>query len=150
MGPEHTENQQYMPATMLTIVSANVRGFHTNFGELTHNVINRNRAYIVFVCETFLDGSVTQNYGRVRGYSTWTRKDRSTQGGGVAFCYKENLNIQVLEPSVPVPRDSKLLGLEVGEKNGQNILCSSDHMAVLTKVHFRKPREESHTRVLWT
>ena len=42
----------------LCIVSANLRGFHTNVGELTHRFILPNNADIVFVCETFLDSSV--------------------------------------------------------------------------------------------
>ena len=89
----------------LKIVSANLRGFHTNVGELTHNVIVKNRADVVFVCETFLDNTVPLSYARVRGYSTWQRKDRSTQGGGVAFCFKDTLSVQVIELSEPVPRD---------------------------------------------
>ena len=60
-------------------------------------MIIKNRADVVFVCETFLDDKVPVNYARVRGYSSWLRRDRSTQGGGVAFCYKETLNIQVIE-----------------------------------------------------
>ena len=106
----------------LRIVSANVRGFHTNVGELTHSVIKQ-RADIVFVCETFLDDKIPQNYARIRGYSTWVRKDRSTQGGGVAFCHKESLNVQVVKPSVPVPQDLELLTLKVTDINGKGLLC---------------------------
>ena len=52
----------------LRIVSANVRGFHTNVGELTHRFILKNNADLVFVCETFLDDSVPKTYARVKGY----------------------------------------------------------------------------------
>ena len=50
----------------LTIVSTNVRGFHTNIVELTHNVITRHRADIVFMFETFLDDNVLPSYARIR------------------------------------------------------------------------------------
>ena len=65
----------------LTIVSANVRGFHNNIAELTHSVIIKHREDKLFVCEIFLDNSVPTSYTRIRGYSAWLRKDRSTQGG---------------------------------------------------------------------
>ncbi|XP_045137187.1 uncharacterized protein LOC123519749 [Portunus trituberculatus] len=243
MAGRHTKSRPYMlPNNELTIVSANVRGFHTNIGELTHSAINRHRADIVFVCETFLDDSVPQTYARVRGYSPWVRKDRSTQGGGMAFCYKDTVNVQVVEPPVPVPRELEFLTLKVTDRDSKGVLvvgcyrppsqgtavidflsanldammtasqcdkvlivgdlnqhtvrnafnsllvvhdlqnfvtfpthrsgssldpvvtdlpahtvrCSpldfvgtSDHVAVLTKLHFRKPREECHTRTLW-
>lgn len=226
----------------LKIVSANIRGFHTNVGELTHNVIVKNRADVVFVCETFLDNKVPSNYARVRGYSTWQRKDRSTQGGGVAFCFKDTLSVQLLDPCEPVPRDLELLMLKISDRSGKHLLCigcyrppwqgtalfdyltanidalmvanrcenimiigdlnqntvreaftsltvvhdlhnhvtfpthisgssldpvvtdlppntvqcsslgfvgTSDHVAVLTKIKFERPREESYTRTLW-
>lgn len=224
------------------IVSANLRGFHTNVGELTHTVIRKISADIVFVCETFLDDRVPANYARVKGYSAWLRKDRNCQGGGVAFCFKESLNVQVVEPPVPAPRELELLILKVTDAHGKGLLCigcyrpptqgavlldyltenidnmmvanqcesvviigdlnqhivrdafntllvvhdlknyvtfpthssgssldpvvtdlpphsvqcspldfvgTSDHVAVLTKIHFRRPPEESHTRTLW-
>lgn len=43
---------------MRGIVSANLRGFHTNVGELTHSFAKVNNADIVFVSETFLDNNV--------------------------------------------------------------------------------------------
>ncbi|MPC35797.1 hypothetical protein E2C01_029233 [Portunus trituberculatus] len=79
----------------LTIVLANVRGFHTNIVELTHRAITRKKADIVFVCGT-LNDSIPPSYARVRGYSPWIKKDRSIRGGGVAFCYKECVNVQVV------------------------------------------------------
>ena len=51
----------------LNIVSANVRGFHTNVGELTHKFVRGNDADIVFVCEIFLDSRVPSNYARIKG-----------------------------------------------------------------------------------
>ena len=182
------------------------------------------------------------NYARVKGYTAWIRKDRSTQGGGVAFCHKESINAQLVEPPVPAPRELELLTLKVIDAHGKGLLCigcyrppsqgavlldyltenidsimvanqcsnviiigdlnqhavrnafntllvvhdltnyvtfpthrsgssldpvvtdlppqrvqsspldfvgTSDHVAVLTKIHFKRPREESHTRTLW-
>ncbi|MPC66707.1 hypothetical protein E2C01_060859 [Portunus trituberculatus] len=63
----------------LRIVSANVRGFHTNVGELTHRFVRTNKPDLVFVTETFLDDNIPSTYARIQGYSTWIRKDRSTQ-----------------------------------------------------------------------
>ena len=241
---DRTNTQPYVkPASSeLKIVSANVRGFHTNIGELTHSVIIKNQADVVFVCETFLDDKVPPNYARIRGYSQWIRKDRSTQGGGVAFCYKETVNLQVVEPQVHVPEVLELLTLKIIDSEGKGLLCvgcyrppsqgpalldfltvnldtimmanqcesvvivgdlnqhivrnafntllvvhdlhnhvtfpthssgssldpvvtdlpshtvqcqpldfvgTSDHMAVLTKIHFRRQREEHCTRTLW-
>lgn len=48
-------------------MSANVRGFHTNVGELTHRFIHVKKADIVFVSETFLDANVPASYARVKG-----------------------------------------------------------------------------------
>ena len=45
-----------------------MRGFHTNVGELTRNVIIKNNVDLVFVSETFLDDKVPSTYARVRGY----------------------------------------------------------------------------------
>ncbi|KAK8392744.1 hypothetical protein O3P69_014879 [Scylla paramamosain] len=86
---------------------------------------------------------VPDNYARVKGYSAWVRKDRSTQGGGVAFCYKETVSGQVVEPPTPVPGELELLALKITDSNGK------DHVAVLTRIQFRTPREESFTRTLW-
>ena len=244
MAPDHISTVRCHKADSsdLTIVSANVRGFHTNIGELTHSVIVRHRADVVFVSETFLDENVPPTYARVRGYSAWVRKDRSTHGGGVAFCFKDSVNAQVIVPPVPVPSELEILALKILDSESKGLLCigcyrppsqgsalmdfltvnldsmmtdskcdkviiigdlnqhivrdsfntllvvhnlynfvtfpthvsgssldpvvsdlardavqcepldfvgTSDHTAVLTKVHFRRPREESYTRTLW-
>ena len=90
-------------------------------GELTHRFILPNNADIVFVCETFLDSSVPQNYARIKGYTSWFRKDRSTQGGGVAFCYKSSLNAVVLDTPLPAGLEAIMLKL-VGD-GGRGTLC---------------------------
>lgn len=56
--------------SVLRIVSSNVRGFGANIAELTHNVIIKKDADIVFVCKTFLDDRVPRNHTRIQGYST--------------------------------------------------------------------------------
>ncbi|XP_045117635.1 uncharacterized protein LOC123508165 [Portunus trituberculatus] len=119
-----TTRRCYKPANSeLKIVSANVRGFHTNIGELTHSVIIKKNIDLVFVCETFLDAKVPSNYARIKGYSPWIRKDRSTQGGGVAFCFKETVNAQVVEPPTPIPGELELLTLKIIDSNGKGLLC---------------------------
>ena len=80
------------------IVSVNVIIFQTSLGDLTLSAITRHRADIFF--SPFLDNIVPPVYARIRGYSPWLRKDRSTQGGG-AFCHKETVNVQVVVPPRP-------------------------------------------------
>ena len=77
----------------------------------------------MFVREAFIDDKEPSTYARVRGYSTWIRKDRSTQDGGVAFYHKESLNVQVVEPALPVPRDLELITLKIIESNGKELFC---------------------------
>ncbi|MPC32059.1 hypothetical protein E2C01_025362 [Portunus trituberculatus] len=60
---------------------------------------------------TFLDSNVPANYAQIKGYSAWVRKDRSTQGGGVAFCYKASLNVVVLDTPIPVELEAIKLKL---------------------------------------
>ncbi|KAK8394244.1 hypothetical protein O3P69_006435 [Scylla paramamosain] len=140
---KHCAEELARPLTHQHLDRSNVRGFHTNIGELTHSVIIKNNVDLVFVCETFLDSKVPDKYARVKGYSAWVRKDRSTQGGGVAFCYKETVSAQVVEPPTPVPGELELLALKITGSNGK------DHVAVLTRIQFRTPREKSFTRTLW-
>ena len=81
----------------IRILSANVRGFRTNVGELTHNYILKHSADIIILCETFLDELIPKTFGTVPGYSRWYRKDRNEDGGGVALCHKEDIRLQVLD-----------------------------------------------------
>ncbi|KAK4315302.1 hypothetical protein Pmani_013473 [Petrolisthes manimaculis] len=99
----------------------NVRGFHTNVGELTHRFVQANKADIVFVCETFLDNNVTSGYARIKGYSSWVRKDRSTFGGGVALCFKNSLRVEVLD--TPIPADLEVILWKVCGDKDVGILC---------------------------
>lgn len=86
----------------LAILSANVRGFQTNVGELTHNFIIKHNIDFVVVVETFLDESVESTFAKIPGYSHWVRRDRlGMQGGGIAVCYKENIQVQTLNVQIP-------------------------------------------------
>ena len=105
----------------LSIVSANLRGFHTNVGELTHRFILTKKPDIVFVTETFLDDNIPSTYARIRGYSTWIRRDRSTQGGGVALCHKSSLDLTVLD--TPIPERLEIIIFKIKGAGGRGILC---------------------------
>lgn len=46
-----------------------------------------------------------------------------TQGGGVTFCYKETLNVRMIEPPEPGSRELELLALKITDNNGKGLLC---------------------------
>lgn len=98
-------------------MSANVRGFHANVGELKDRFVLPNNADIMFVCEAFLDGTVPDSYARVRGYASWIRKDHSTEGGGVAFCYEASPNVIFLSSHIPAELD--VLTLKIVDEGGR-------------------------------
>ena len=86
----------------LSIISANVRGFQTNVGELTHRLIIPENPDIVACVETFLNENIPENFGKVKGYSRWYRKDRvSGTYGGVAVCFKKNITFQEIKVAIP-------------------------------------------------
>ena len=85
----------------MKIISANIRGFRTNVGELTHSFIIKTNADIVFTSETFLDSQVAPNFATIPGYTPWHRRDRNEDGGGVALCHKVETRLQVLDEEVP-------------------------------------------------
>lgn len=86
----------------LTILSANVRGFQTNIGDLTHSHVIPHNPDIIATVETFLNPTVPENFGQISGFSKWHRKDR-TNGtfGGVAVCFRKALSVQLLEIDMP-------------------------------------------------
>lgn len=93
----HTHQQ----CNEIKIISANLRGFRTNIGELTHQFILKNKVDVVFVEETFLDDTVPKNFATIPGYTCWYRKDRNSSGGGIAMCHKKGIHIQILD--IPSP-----------------------------------------------
>ena len=109
------------PGNEIRIISANLRGFRTNVGELTHSCILKNKADIVFIVETFLDDLVPTNYATISGYSTWFRKDRDSQGGGIALCYRNGMQIQVLD--IPIPAGLEIMFFKLIDAKGRGTLC---------------------------
>ena len=96
-----------MAHTSLRILSANIRGFRTNVGELTHAVLT-NHADIVVAVETFLNDSCATTCDRIPGYSHWERQDRASgQGGGVAVCHRDGLQLQQL--TIPAPEGMEVM-----------------------------------------
>ena len=86
----------------LSILSANVCGLQTNVGELTHNFILKESVDFVVTFETFLTDDVEPTFGKIPGYSHWIRRDRQDmQGGGIAVCHRENMQVQTLPIQVP-------------------------------------------------
>ena len=86
----------------LSIISANVRGFQTNLGDLTHSFVLPLNPDIVATVETFLNPTVPDNYGKISGYTKWHRNDRTNRRcGGIAVCFKNSLHAQPLEVNMP-------------------------------------------------
>ena len=109
-----------MAPSSLKILSANIRGFRTNVGELTHAVL-RNSADIVVAIETFLNDNCVTSCDRIPGYSHWYRQDRATgQGGGVAVCHREGLQLQHL--SVPAPEEMEVMFFRLLLTDGTAVL----------------------------
>ena len=121
MQPNKQPRHLQSSTSELRILSANIRGFHTNVGELTHQFITKHKVDIAFVEETFLDGTVSPNYGKIPGYTSWHRKDRHTQGGGVALCFKKNLHIQLID--YPTPDNLEMLIFKYIDRDLGTILC---------------------------
>lgn len=106
----------------LTILTANVRGFRTNVGELTHTALTQH-ADIVVAVETFLDDSCVTTCDKITGYSHWTRRDRhGGQGGGLAVCHREGLQIDFLTVNTPDVLEIMFLRALL-EDRGALLLC---------------------------
>ena len=86
----------------LSILSANVRGFQTNLGDLTHSLVLPLKPDIIATVETFLNPTVPDNYGKISGYTKWHRRDRTNRAcGGIAVCFKNTIQAQPLEVELP-------------------------------------------------
>ena len=77
----------------LTVISANIRGFQTNLGDLTHNFMLRENPDIVACVETFFNASVPEDFGKVIGYSKWFRKDRESGTYGHRSLFQKQLEL---------------------------------------------------------
>ena len=109
-----------MAQRSLRILSANLRGFRTNVGELTHAAL-RNKADIVVAVETFLNDDCVTSCDRIPGYCHWMRRDRASgPGGGVALCHREGLQIQLL--TVPAPEEMEVMFLRLLLDDGTAVL----------------------------
>ena len=109
-------------AANLTILTANVRGFRTNVGELTHTALKQHVDIVVAV-ETFLDDSCVTTCDKITGYSHWTRRDRhGGQGGGLAVCHREGLQIDALAVNTPDPLEMLFLRVILQDR-GALLLC---------------------------
>jgi len=118
--PTPQNNQRH-----LSVLSANVRGLRTNIGELTHMALNVS-ADIIVATETFLNAEVEPAFGKIRGYSQWQRRDRTGKNfGGVAVCYKENLQIQLL--TVDLPDWMEAVFLKVILKSNESLLLCAHY-----------------------
>ena len=96
----------------LSIISANVRGFQTNIGDLTHSFVLKKNPDVVACVETFLNESIPQNFARIPGYSGWHRRDRVTGNfGGIAVCFREGLSFQPIEVDIPEHLEIKFFRL---------------------------------------
>ena len=105
----------------LSILSANVRGFQTNVGDLTYSFINPRQPDIVATVETFLNENIPDNYGRIAGYSKFYRWNRKSGNfGGIAACFKKELHVQHLE--IDMPDHLELLFFKIWIKANESLL----------------------------
>ena len=105
---------------VMKLLSANVRGFRTNIGEITHTFVLKENVDIIFLCETFLGETVAPNFGTIPGYSHWHRRDRNEDGGGVALCYKTGTRVQILEEDIP--QELEIILFRYFDSNGDSTL----------------------------
>ena len=111
-------------ARQLKVLSANVRGLRTNIGDLTHNCVLRHSTDIVVVTETWLNSDVEPTFGKIRGYTHWARKDRQERaGGGVAVCFKEGVQAQLLEVDTPPHMEAMFFRVVLADRSAL-LLCA--------------------------
>ena len=91
----------------------------------------RNKADIVVAVETFLRDECVTSCDRIPGYCHWVRRDRTTgQGGGVAVCHREGLQLQLLSVQAPEELEAMFFRLLLADKS-----------AVLLCTIYRPPRQ---------
>ena len=107
----------------IRILSANLRGFRTNIGELTHSFVRKHQLDIVVTVETFLDRNCVTTCDRIPGYSHWIRRDRHEgQGGGIAVCHKDSLQMQLLQIQMPDMLEMMFFRIILADR-GAALLC---------------------------
>ena len=121
METHYNRQQQGSQPKHLSIISANLRGFQTNIGDLTHSFILPKKADIVATVETFLNDSIPFNFGRIDGYTNWYRKDRKQDThGGVAVCFRSNIHVQSID--IEMPEHLELMFFKLWMKSGEKVL----------------------------
>jgi len=106
----------------LTIISANVRGLLTNIGDLVNSHVIPRTPDIVATVETFMNESVPDNFGHMKGYTRWHRRDR-THGtfGGVAVSFHKSLSVQPLD--VDLPNHLEIMFFKIWAQHQTVLLC---------------------------
>ncbi|KAG0710902.1 hypothetical protein GWK47_021822 [Chionoecetes opilio] len=103
----------------------------TNIGDLTHNCVLRHSADVVVVTETWLNNEVEPTFGKIRGYTQWTRRDRPERAGdGVAVCFKEGVQAQHLDVGPASPYGGEFFRVVL-----------ADRSAILLCAMYRPPRQ---------
>lgn len=85
----------------LTMLSAHVRGFQTNISDLTHRHVIPHKPNLIATVETFLNPTVSEDFGQISGLSKWHRKKNSGTFGSVTYCFCKALYVQPLEIDIP-------------------------------------------------
>ncbi|KAK4328324.1 hypothetical protein Pmani_001267 [Petrolisthes manimaculis] len=81
--------------------------------------------------ETWLNSEVEPTFGKICGYTHWTRKDRLERaGGGVAVCFKEGLQSQLLDVVTPPEMEAMFFRVVL-----------ADRSALLICAMYRPPRQ---------
>ncbi|XP_069987649.1 uncharacterized protein [Penaeus vannamei] len=107
---------------LLTIISANVRGLLTKIGDLVNSHVIPRTPDIVATVETFMNESVPDNFGHMKGYTRWNRRDR-THGsfGGVAVSFHKSLSVQPLD--VVLPSHLEIMFFKIWAQHQTVLLC---------------------------
>ncbi|KAK3894627.1 hypothetical protein Pcinc_001605 [Petrolisthes cinctipes] len=105
----------------LTLISANVRGLQTNIGDLIHSYVIPYTPDVIATVETFLNPTILTNFGHIRGYSGWHRRDRANRTfGGIAVCFREGLAVEALD--VDMDRHLELMFFRLWTRQRDTIL----------------------------
>ena len=90
-----------MDTSSLRVISANLRGFRTNVGELTHSFVLKNSVDVVVTVDTFLDESCVTICDKISGYSYWVRRDHHAgQEGGIVVFHRDSFQVETLQINV--------------------------------------------------
>lgn len=74
--------------------------------------------------ETFLDDTCATTCDKIPGYSHWTRRDRHTgQGGGIAVCHRNGLQMDALTTDTPLEMEMMFLRIILEDRSAL-LLCA--------------------------